>query len=906
MSEINEISPEIKVPTSALEHEMRGSFLDYAMSVIVDRALPDVRDGCKPVHRRILYVMNDVAPATRSTVKSARIVGDVMGKYHPHGDSSIYEAMVRMGQDFSMGGCLVQGQGNFGSMDGDKAAAMRYTEAKLSKLGASLMDDMDKGTIEWMPNFDGTLQEPQVLPAKFPNFLVNGGSGIAVGMATNVPTYNLGEVLDGVLAILNNAAVTDDELFGIIQGPDFPTGGIMMGRAGAYKAHTTGRGSVIVRAKTHFEDLKDRHAIIIDEIPYQVNKAQLIIKIAELAKEKRVEGISEIRDETSKEGVRIVIELKRDAIGDVVLNQLFQYTELQNSFPVNMMALNRGRPMLFNVRGVLDAFIDFRIEVIRRRTIFELNKARNKAHTLLGLSVAVGNLDEIIALIKSSESPEAARVLLTARSWKASDIESYIKLIDDPNTEYENGMFRMSEDQAKAILELQLHRLTGLEREKIHNDLVDLGAIIKELLEILGSHERIVQIIRDETSGVRDNWATPRKTIISDAEVDMDMEDLIAREDMVVTITNTGYIKRVALDTYRAQKRGGKGRNAMTTKEDDYVSQLFVANTHTPLMFFSSKGMCYRLKTYKLPESAASAKGRPLVNLLPLSAGETITAILPVPESETGTFLMFATSMGTIRRNDFSDFESIRANGKIAMKLEEGESLVSVMLCNENQDVFLATYRGRCIRFPVNEIRVFQSRNSTGVRAIKLGTDDKIIGMAILNHSDADAETRAAYIKQSRALRRAEGIEDDDTIAGSARPDDDDLPDTNITLGESTIAEMARDEQFILTISENGFGKRTSSYEYRLTHRGGSGIAAIKLGGKNTAVAGSFPIDAEHDIMMVTDGGKIIRTPADAVRIAGRSTAGVTLFKTADKEHVISATAIEKEEESEEESTDVE
>jgi DNA gyrase subunit A len=893
MSEIIENVSENRIPTSALEHEMRSSFLDYAMSVIVDRALPDVRDGCKPVHRRILFGMNDVAPATRATVKCARIVGEVMGKYHPHGDSSIYEAMVRLGQDFSMGACLVQGQGNFGSMDGDKAAAMRYTEARLSKLGASMMDDMDKDTIDWVPNFDGGLLEPAVLPTKFPNFLVNGGSGIAVGMATNVPTYNLGEVCDGVLAVVNNRGITDEELFGIIQGPDFPTGGIIMGRAAAYRAHTTGRGSVILRAKTHFEDHRDKVAIIVDEMPYQVNKANLIIKIAELSKEKRIEGIGEIRDETSKEGVRIVIELKRDAIADVVLNQLFQYTELQTSFPVNMMALNRGRPMLFNVRKVLDAFIEFRIDVIRRRTIFELNKTRNAAHTLLGLSVAVGNLDEIIKLIKESESPEVAREALQARGWAASDIENYIKLIDDPNTNYENGMFYMSEDQARAILELRLHRLTGLEREKIHADLVELGAKIKESLEILGSHEKIIQIIRFETAAVRDSWAVPRRTQISDAEVDIDMEDMIAREDMVVTVSNTGYIKRVALDTYRAQKRGGKGRNAMTTKDDDYVAQLFVANTHTPLMFFSSRGMCYRLKTYKLPEAAASAKGRPLVNLLPLTAGETITAILPVPENstESGTFMMFATSMGTIRRNDFSDFENIRANGKIAMKLDEGESLISVMLCNENQDVFLSTYRGRCIRFPVSEIRVFASRNSTGVRAIKMGADDKIIGMAMLNHSDADSETRAAYIKQSRAMRRAESA--DEEIG-------DEVEETNVVLGESVMADMAANEQFILTISENGFGKRTSSYEFRITHRGGSGITAIKLGGKNTAVAGSFPILDGTDVMMVTDGGKIIRTPVDAVRIAGRSTAGVTLFKTADNERVISATAIEKEEEEEE------
>ncbi len=905
MSEIietNEIN-EIKVPQSSLEHEMRTSFLDYAMSVIVDRALPDVRDGCKPVHRRILYVMNDVAPATKSTVKSARIVGDVMGKYHPHGDSSIYEAMVRMGQDFSMGEMLVQGQGNFGSRDGDKAAAMRYTEARLSKLGASMMDDLDKDTVDWQPNFDGTLSEPVVLPTKFPNFLVNGGSGIAVGMATNAPTYNLGELCNGILAILDNKDISDDELFEIIPGPDFPTGAVIMGRAGAYKAHTTGRGSIIVRAKTHMETFHDHPAIVVDEIPYQVNKSQMIIKIAELSKDKRIEGISEIRDESSKEGLRVVIELKRDAIPEVVLNQLFQYTEMQTNFPVNLMALNRGRPMLFNVRGVLDAFIEFRIEVIRRRTIFDLNKARNRAHTLLGLTVAVGNLDEVIELIKSSPSPDVAREQLVARTWHAADIENYIKLIDDPNTEYENGMFRMSEDQARAILELQLHRLTGLERDKIHSDLVDLGAQIKDLLEILGSHERIVQIIRDETIDERDNWSSKRRTEISDAEIDIDMEDLIAREDMVVTVSNTGYIKRVALDTYRAQKRGGKGRNAMTTKDDDYVVSVFVANTHTPLLFFSSKGLCYKLKTYKLPEAAAAAKGRPLVNLLPLESGETITAILPVPEEEVQRvaesgkehFLMFATASGTVRRNRMSDFDSIRANGKIAMKLDDGDSLISVMPCNEDQDVFLATYRGRCIRFPVPEIRVFAGRNSTGVRGLTLGKDDRIIGMAMLNHGETDSAVRAAYIKQSRAARRAAtGIEEES---------DADEETTDLVLDDAKMAEMASHEQFILTVSENGFGKRTSSYEYRITHRGGSGFANIKLGGKNTAVAGSFPVDNNHDIMMVTDGGKIIRTPVADVRIAGRATAGVTLFRTAEKERVVSAIAIEHEDENAEESS---
>ena len=896
MSEILNDTTEIKVPQSSLEHEMRTSFLDYAMSVIVDRALPDVRDGCKPVHRRILYVMNDVAPSTKPTVKSARIVGDVMGKYHPHGDISIYEAMARMAQDFSMGEMLVQGQGNFGSRDGDKPAAMRYTEARLSKLGASLMDDMEKDTVDWMPNFDGSLQEPVVLPTKFPNFLVNGGSGIAVGMATNVPTYNLGEVCNGILAILDNREISDDELFGIIPGPDFPTGGIIMGRAGAYKAHNTGRGSIIVRAKTHIEEFRDHQAIIVDEVPYQVNKAQMIIKIAELIKDKRIEGISEIRDESSKEGLRIVVELKRDAIADVVLNHLFQYTEMQTNFPVNMMALNRGRPMLFNVRGVLDAFIDFRAEVIRRRTIFDLNKARARAHTLLGLSVAVGNLDEVIELIKSSPNPDAARTALVSRGWRASDIETYIQLIDDPNTEYENGMFHMSEDQARAILELQLHRLTGLERDKIHADLTALGTTIKDLLEILGSAARIMQIIRDETAAVRNNWASPRRTEISDAEIDIDIEDLIAREDMVITVTNTGYIKRVALDTYRAQKRGGKGRNAMAAKEDDYVVQVFVANTHTPLLFFSSKGICYKLKTYKLPEAAAAAKGRPLVNLLPLSAGETITAILPVSDEEIERvrasgkehFLMFATASGTVRRNRMSDFDSIRANGKIAMKLDEGDSLISVLPCAEDQDVFLSTYRGRCIRFPVDEIRVFAGRNSTGVRGMTLAADDKIIGMAMLTRGESDAAVRAAYIKQSRAARRAAtGIEEEADAEEEA---------TSVVLDDAKMQEMASTEEFILTISENGFGKRTSSYEYRTTHRGGNGFANIKLGGKNTAVAGSFPVADDHDIIMVTDGGKIIRTPVSDVRIAGRATAGVTLLRTAENEKVVSAISIVRDE----------
>ncbi len=883
-SEINEI----KVPQSSLENEMRTSFLDYAMSVIVDRALPDVRDGCKPVHRRILYVMSDVAPSTKSTVKSARIVGDVMGKYHPHGDSSIYEAMARMAQDFSMGEVLVNGQGNFGSRDGDKPAAMRYTEARLSKLGSSMMDDMEKDTVDWMPNFDGTLNEPVVLPTKFPNFLVNGGSGIAVGMATNVPTYNLGEVCEGVLAVLKNPNISETDLFEIIPSPDFPTGGIIMGRNGAYNAHVSGKGSIVVRSKTHKEIFKDHEAIVVDEIPYQVNKSGLIIKIAELIKDKKIEGISEIRDESSKEGLRIVIELKRDAVYDIVLNHLFQYTEMQTNFPVNMMALDKGRPKLFNIKSVLTSFIDFRIEVIRRRTIFDLNRARNKAHILLGLSVAVGNLDEIIELIKSSESPEKAKEGLISKGWKAKDVEAYIELIADPNTNYENGVFYMSEDQAKAILELQLHRLTGLEREKIHRDLTELGTSIKDLLDILGSHKRIIQIISDETSFVKDNWATKRKTEISDAEIDIDIEDLIAPEDMVVTVSKTGYIKRVSLDTYSSQKRGGKGRNAMTTKDDDFVVNVFVANTHTPLLFFSSKGICYKLKTYKIPEALSNAKGKPLVNLLPLSDGETITAIMPEPEDK-DTYLMFATSLGTVRRNKMSDFESVRANGKIAMKLDDGDSLISVLPCLESQDVLLSTYLGKCIRFPVKEIRVFTGRNSVGVRGIKLDSKDKLISMAMINAGISDSSVRSAYIRQSRALRRMDDEQAEEN-------DNEDLQNDGLVLDSKKMEELSKMEEFILTISENGFGKRTSSYEYRLTHRGAGGFTNIKLGGKNTAVVASFPVDNEHDIIMITDGGKIIRTPVSDIRIAGRATAGVTLFRIAENEKVISATAIEKDE----------
>ncbi|MDR0448872.1 MAG: DNA gyrase subunit A [Rickettsiales bacterium] len=883
MSEFEGKTPQ-NMPVSGIEKEMQSSFLDYAMSVIVERALPDVRDGCKPVHRRILFVMSDVA---KNYVKCARIVGDVMGKYHPHGDSSIYEALVRMAQDFSMGEMLIQGQGNFGSMDGDGAAAMRYTEARLAKISTYLMDDLDKDTINVRPNFDESLLEPEVLPAKFPNFLVNGSNGIAVGMATNVPPYNLTEVCDGMLAVLDNPEMSDDELFALVPGPDFPTGGIIMGRGGSYKAHTTGKGSVMLRARTEIEDYKDHSAIVITEMPYQVNKSQLVIKIADLVKDKLIEGISDLRDESSRDGVRVVIELKRDAVPEVVLNQLFDMTQMQVSFPVNMMAINHGRPAQFSVRRVIDAFIDFRRDVIRRRTIFELNKSRARAHTLLGLSVAVGNLDEIIALIKGSETPEAAKAGLMAKGWKASDIADYIQLIADPNTDYRDGLFYMSEEQAKAILELRLHKLTGLEREKIHGDLTNIGEDIRRLLDILGDKEKIKEIIRTETAHIKTQHNRVRRTEISDQECDIDIEDLIAKEDMVITLSSTGYIKRVPSDTYRAQKRGGKGRNAMTTKDEDYVSNMFFANTHTPLMFFSNKGLVYRLKTYKLPSGAAAGKGKPLVNLLPLEAGETITTILPVPEDMADKSLMFITSGGNVRRNKAEAFENIRASGKIAMKLENGESLVDVLICDEKtDDIFISTKLGRCIRFNVDEIRIFQSRNSDGVRGVKLAKDDDVISAAVIARQDYSVDERAAYIKQSRAERRDdEALEDSDESAAE------------IALSAEKYAEMKAAEQFILTISQNGFGKRSSAYEYRTTHRGVGGYAAIKLGGKNTAVAASFPVGRDKDIMMVASGGKIIRIAAEGIRIAGRASQGVTMFKMDAGERIVSAIATEKSEE---------
>ena len=894
-NEIVKSDNEKSIKITPIVHEMQTSYLDYAMSVIISRALPDVRDGLKPVHRRIIYSMKENGfEYGKPFRKSARVVGDVMGKYHPHGDSAIYDAMVRMSQDFSMEVTMVDGQGNFGSMDGDSAAAMRYTEARMSKAAAYMVEDLDKETVAWRPNYDESTKEPEVLPARFPNLLVNGSGGIAVGMATNIPPHNLGEVIDACCATIDNPDISIDELMKYVPAPDFPTGGLILGVAGTYSAFTTGRGSIIIRAKTHYEEIRTKTAIIVDEIPYQVNKKVMIEKIAELVKDKRIEGISDIRDESSRQGVRVVIELKKDAIPDVVLNQLFKYSQLQVSFGINMLAINKGRPSLMNLKQIIEAFIEFREEVIRNRTVFDLNKARNKAHILVGLAITVANIDDVITLIRSAKDPVEAKEKLMARDWKADNMQALIDLIDDPESKIINGTYRLSEAQAKAILELKLHRLTGLEQNELADEIKATGITIQELLSILDNREKLLGIMKDELLEVKTKFATPRKTEIIPSEFETDIEDLIAREDMAITITNTGYIKRVALNVYRAQNRGGKGRTGMNTKEEDYVTDVFVANTHTPLIFFSNKGIAYQMKVYKLPLCTPQSTGKALINLLPLEQGETISTIMPLPENEEEwdkLYVMFATSKGTVRRNKLSDFLNIRQNGKIAMKFEEeGEELISVQTCREDQDVFLTLRGGKCIRFPVSEVRVFQSRNSTGIRGIKVEDGDKVISMSIINHTEIDNDTKAAYLKLSRALRKSEFEELDG---------DDEVMETTKVLSEDEFHALEAKEQFILTVTETGFGKRTSSYEYRITHRGGSGIANIKIAGKTKAVVSSFPIKEDENILLVTDGGKMIRLGVDKIRIAGRQTMGVTLFKTADDEKVVSA-AITKEADEEE------
>ena len=879
----------------SITDEMKRSYLDYAMSVIVSRALPDVRDGLKPVHRRILYSMHENSYEWNKPYrKSARVVGDVMGKYHPHGDSAIYDALVRMAQPFSLRLPLIDGQGNFGSVDGDPAAAMRYTECRLEKVTQRILDDIDKDTVNFQDNYDNSESEPVVLPAKFPNLLVNGAGGIAVGMATNIPPHNLGEVIDASIALMDNPAMTTSELMEIVPGPDFPTGGIILGRSGIRSAYETARGSVVMRGKAEVEEIrKDRFAIVVTEIPYQVNKSTMIERIAESVRDKRLEGISDIRDESDRTGMRVVIELKRDAVAEVVLNNLYRFSALQTSFGCNMVALNGGRPEQLGLKDMLSAFIAFREEVIGRRTRFLLKKARDRAHVLVGLAIAVANIDEVIHLIRTAPDPATARAQLMERHWPARDVEPLIRLIDDPrHMVQEDGTYRLSEEQARAILDLRLQRLTALGRDEIADELNKIGAEIQDFLDILRSRARILDIIRKELTEIREEFATPRRTEIVDGGADLEDEDLIRREDMVVTVSHAGYIKRVPLDTYRAQRRGGKGRSGMATKDEDFVTRLFVANTHTPVLFFSSRGIAYKMKVWRLPVGGPTSRGKALVNMLPLEPGEQITSILPLPEDEeswANLDVMFATRRGTVRRNKLSDFQQINKNGKIAMKLEEGDGIVGVFTCTEYDDVHLTTALGQCIRFPVTGVRVFAGRNSVGVRGINLADDDHVISMSILHHFDCTAEERVAYLRRRR-LMRGEG---DDMADQSVAGEEEEVAEGE--LSQERYAAMSAAEQVILTLSANGYGKRSSSFEYRVTGRGGKGITAMAVTDRNGPLVASFPVEENDQIMLVTNGGQLIRCPVDGIRIAGRATQGVIVFSTAEGEEVVSVSRISDE-----------
>jgi len=895
-----------------IEEEMKRSYLDYAMSVIVARALPDVRDGLKPVHRRILYAMKEAGyDWNRGYRKSARVVGDVMGQYHPHGDSAIYDTMVRLAQDFAMRLPLIDGQGNFGSMDGDPPAAMRYTEARLERVASdALLQDIDKDTVDFQANYDETTEEPTVLPARFPNLLVNGAGGIAVGMATNIPPHNLGEVIDGCCAYIDNPEISILELMELIPGPDFPTGGIILGRSGIRDAYHTGRGMLRLRGKAEIEEIrKDRFAIIVTEVPYQVNKARMLERIAELVRDKTLEGIADLRDESDRQGLRVVIELRRDAESEVVLNQLYRYSQLQSSFGCNMLALNGGRPELLDLKSILSAFIDFREEVITRRTVFELGKARERAHVLVGLAIAVANIDEVIALIRAAADPVAAREQLMARAWPAKDVRPLIELIDEPGRQVaEDGTYRLSETQAKAILDLRLQRLTGLEREKIAGELGEIAAKIREYLEILGSRTRLMEIMRAEFIDMKERFGTPRRTEIAELDFEQADEDLIQREEMVVTVSHGGYIKRVPLNTYRAQRRGGKGRAGMSTREEDFVSQVFVCNTHTPVLFFSSRGMAYVLKVYRLPAGTPQSRGKALVNLLPLQKDEMITTCMALPEDESDWNTMdvvFATSSGGIRRNRLSDFVNVKANGKIAMKLEDEDGqLVAVKVCCDDNDVLLATAKGRSIRFPVSDVRVFSGRTSTGVRGVRLSPGDRVISMTILqNAGKVGTEERDAYVRMANAARRANGEEAENGENGAS------IQDGTPTISEERFAELAEQEEFVLSVSSDGFGKRTSSYEYRITKRGGQGIGNMDLSrgpsGEATVLA-AFPVEEEDHIMLVTDGGKLIRCPVHDIRIAGRTTRGVRLFRIASGERVVSVAHLEEAESNGDDEVDAE
>jgi DNA gyrase subunit A len=879
----------------SITDEMKRSYLDYAMSVIVSRALPDVRDGLKPVHRRILHSMNENGyTPDKPYRKSARVVGDVIGKYHPHGDQSIYDALARMAQDFSMRLMLVDGQGNFGSVDGDPPAAMRYTEVRLAKPTMELLEDIDEDTVDFQDNYDNSEREPSVLPARFPNLLVNGAGGIAVGMATNIPPHNLGEVTEAAIAMIERPDIGLDELMQIVPGPDFPTGGLILGRGGIRQAYATGRGSVILRARASVEQIrKDREAIIVTEIPYQVNKATLLERIGELVREKKIEGIADLRDESNRLGMRVVIELKRDAVGDVVLNQLYRFTSLQSSFGCNMVALNGGRPELLTLADILRAFLDFRERVVSRRTRFRLGKARARAHELVGLAIAVANIDEVIRLIRTSPDPATAREALMSRDWPAADIAPLIALIDDPIWRVsEAGTYRMSEVQARAILDLRLQRLTALGREEIAAELEKIAAQIRDFLDILGSKSRILNIIREELQAVREAFSTPRKTEITESDADFEDEDLIQREDMVVTVSHAGYVKRVPLSTYRAQRRGGKGRAGMQTKEEDFVTRLFVASTHTPILVFSSLGQVYKLKVWRLPEAAPQARGKALVNMLPLDPGERITTIVPLPEDEAQwetLDVIFATSTGGIRRNKLSDCVPRTSLGKRVMEFEEdGQSIVDVQLATVSDDVLLTTAAGQCIRFPIEDLRVFggngSTGTSTGVRGIALGSGDRVISLAILKHFEATPEERAAFLRNKRAVN---GMSED----GGGTPEDGEGV-AEALLSQERYAEMGAAEQEVLTLSENGFGKRTSSFEYRITGRGGKGIVAMAVNERNGPLVASFSVQPTDQIMLVTNGGQLIRCPVDGIRLAGRSTQGVIVFNTGDGDRVVSVERI--------------
>ena len=872
-----------------VEEEMRRSYLDYAMSVIVSRALPDARDGLKPVHRRILYAMHEAGwTPDKPYRKSSRVVGDVMGKYHPHGDSAIYDAMVRMAQSFSMRVRLIDGQGNFGSVDGDPPAAMRYTEARLARSAMHLLADIDRDTVDFQPNYDESDHEPRVLPASFPNLLVNGASGIAVGMATNIPTHNPGEIIDATLALIADPDTSLDALMAFVPGPDFPTGGIILGRAGIRSAFETGRGSLIVRARTEIEEIRrDRQAIIVTEIPYQVNKTTLLERIAELVRAKQIDGISDLRDESDRDGMRIVIELKREATAEVVLNHLFRFTQLQTSFGVNMLALDNGRPRLMGLRDALSCFIAFREDVILRRSRHDLARARDRAHLLVGLAIAVANIDEVIRLIRESRDPAGARAALMARTWPAADVLPLLALIDDVGNAVTEGTVRLTETQARGILELRLQRLTGLERDKINQEMGEVANQIGDLLAIIASRPRRMEVMRAELEAVRAEIAAPRLTAIEEATADQDEESLIEPGQMVVTITRDGFIKRTALEIFRAQRRGGRGRSAAGTRGDDIVTRSFNAHTHQWVLFFSSGGKVFREKVWRLPEAGPTAKGRALVNLLPELGGDAITAVLPLPQDEglwEQLHLVFATASGSVRRNRLSDFRNMRASGLIAMKLDAGDRLIGVATCRDGDDVLLATRLGRCLRFTITDetLRVFAGRDSSGVRGIRLGAGDEVMSLSVLRHAEATTEERAAYLRVAAARRRAGGEEE------AVAPEGEESV-AEVTLSPERVAELEAAEELLLTVTDGGFGKRSSAYEYRVAGRGGQGIANITLGPRTgQAVVATLPVRPGDDVMLVTDAGRLIRVPADEVRITGRTAMGVTVLRLDADERVTS------------------